>query len=112
MSEQTFLPRLQAWVHANQSALSEILSRHDWIRSMRRSQGLRGRELAKRMSVSPARVSIMERAEMEGSVTLKMMKKAANALDCEFVYLLVPKSYVPSKRASDIGSKPRIKVGR
>jgi predicted DNA-binding mobile mystery protein A len=112
MSDRDFLPRLQAWVHLNQSALFEILGRNDWVKSMRRAQGLRGRDLAEHMSVSPARVSILERAEQEGAVTLKMMKKAASAMDCEFVYLLVPKSSVPSKRASDkaVYAKPRLKV--
>ena len=44
------------------------------------------------MRVSPARISVLEKDEQRGAVTLKMMQKAADALDCEFVYALVPKS--------------------
>ncbi len=114
MLDNNLLPRLELWIRSNQTALFEILARRDWIKSIRIARGLRGRDLAEQMSVSPARVSVMERDEINGSVTLKMMKKAASAMDCEFVYLLVPKSSVLSKRASDSGvyTKPRLKVSQ
>jgi len=33
----------------------------------------------------------LEKAEVEGSVTINSMKKAAEAMDCVFVYALVPR---------------------
>ena len=63
-----------------------------WIRTVRLQQHIQGKQLAKKMQVSPARVSVLERDEQRGAVTLKMMQKAADALDCTFVYALVPKS--------------------
>ncbi|UCB55383.1 MAG: hypothetical protein JSW45_02305, partial [Thiotrichales bacterium] len=41
--------------------------------------------------------------ELRGAVTLKMMQKAAQALDCRFVYALVPKSVARY-------DKPRIRL--
>jgi transcriptional regulator with XRE-family HTH domain len=51
---------------------------------------LQGRDLAGRLGVSPARVSVLEHDEPRGAVTLRMMERAARALGCEFVYALVP----------------------
>lgn len=57
-----------------------------WIRSMRIKQGLKGFQLAERLQVSAARVSVLEKDEMRGAVTLKMMEKAAKAMGCQFEY--------------------------
>lgn len=91
MSEKRFFSSLQYWVRANQAAWLEIRLQKSWLRSARLAQELKGLDLAKRLGVSPARVSMMESDEDKGAVTLKMMQKAARALDCEFVYVLVPK---------------------
>ena len=82
-------------------------SRRDSIRTVRLQQNLMAKQLAARMGVSPARISVMERDEQRGAVTLKMMQKAAEALGCEFVYALVPKS---SSQAAQPGEKPKIRL--
>jgi predicted DNA-binding mobile mystery protein A len=51
-----------------------------------------GVQFAKRQKVSPARVASLEKAEITGAVTIRSMRKAAAALDCVFVYALVPRS--------------------
>jgi predicted DNA-binding mobile mystery protein A len=107
--QQRFLSRLEHWVEANKAAWPEILSRKNWLRSLRRAQGLKGLDLAKRLGVSPARVSVMERDEQQGAVTLKMMQRAAQALECEFVYLLVPKKSLPES-VDLLSQKPKIRV--
>lgn len=77
--------------------------KQSWIRSVRLQRNLQGKQLADKMGVSPARISVLEKDEQRGAVTLKMMQKAAAALDCEFVYALVPKSRQPA-------AKPRIRL--
>ena len=64
----------------------------DWIRTVRNRHNIQGKQLAKKMQGSPARISVLEKDEQRGAVTLKMMQKAADALDCTFVYALIPKS--------------------
>jgi len=61
----------------------------NWIRQMRIKQGLKGFQLADRMKVSAARVSVMEKDETRGALTLKMMEKAAKAMGCRFEYRIV-----------------------
>jgi len=109
MSDQRFLSRLEHWVKANKAAWPEILNQKSWLRSLRRAQGIKGLELAKRLGVSPARISVMERDEQQGAVTLKMMHRAAQALDCEFVYLLLPKKSLPGN-VDLLSQKPKIRV--
>ena len=80
----------------------------NWIRRMRIQQGLKGFQLAELMQVSAARISVLEKDESRGAVTLKMMEKAANAMGCRFEYRIV--------LATDRGdvavakSKPRYRV--
>ena len=57
---------------------------------MRIKQGLKGFQLAERMQVSAARVSVLEKDETRGAVTLKIMQKAAKAMGCRFQYQIVP----------------------
>jgi predicted DNA-binding mobile mystery protein A len=61
-----------------------------WLRSIREALGLSGKQLGERMGVSQPRIVQMEKDELSGSVTLKTMRQAAEALDCVFVYALVP----------------------
>jgi predicted DNA-binding mobile mystery protein A len=49
-------------------------------------------QLAKRLGVTPAAVVQLEKRELAGTVTLESLRKAAEALDCELVYALVPKT--------------------
>ncbi len=74
-----------------------------WIRKIRTQRSIQGKQLAKKMHVSPARISVLEKDEQRGAVTLKMMQKAADALDCTFVYALIPKS-------TRHEAKPRIRL--
>jgi predicted DNA-binding mobile mystery protein A len=68
-----------------------------WIRTVRTQRNIQGKQLAEKMRVSPARISVLERDEQRGAVSLKMMQKAADALDCTFVYALIPKSAQQAK---------------
>ncbi|MBE9567994.1 MAG: helix-turn-helix domain-containing protein [Proteobacteria bacterium] len=84
------------------------MSDFDWIRTMRKKQGLKGFQLAEKLNVSPARVSVMERDESRGAVTLKMMERAAEAMGCKFEYRIVP--LVQSAGDDSKSSKPRYRV--
>jgi predicted DNA-binding mobile mystery protein A len=80
----------------------------DWIRTMRKKQGLKGFQLAGRMQVSAARVSVLEKDEGRGAVTLRMMQRAAEAMGCKFEYRIVPQA---KKAVADLkSSKPRYRV--
>ncbi|GHS94281.1 hypothetical protein AGMMS49949_08030 [Alphaproteobacteria bacterium] len=63
---------------------------YGWIKTIRSALGMTAQQLAKRMGVTQARASAIERGEMENSLTLKTLKEAATALNCQLVYFLIP----------------------
>ncbi|MBU3984898.1 MAG: mobile mystery protein A, partial [Proteobacteria bacterium] len=63
-----------------------------WIRAVREALGMSGKQLAGRLNVSQPRVHKLEQSEPSGALTLKTMRQVAEALDCVFVYALVPRS--------------------
>ena len=82
----------------------------NWIRRMRIKQGLKGFQLAQRLKVSAARVSVLEKDEKRGAVTLKMMERAATAMGCRFEYRIVLETPVAARNTEDANTKPRFRV--
>ena len=82
----------------------------NWIRSMRIKQGLKGFQLAERLNVSAARVSVLEKDEARGAVTLKMMERAARAMGCRFEYRIIPDALSVSNNIEISNKKPRYRV--
>ncbi len=65
-----------------------------WIRAVRNALGMSARQLASRMGVAQQAVSRIEKDELSGSVTIKTMRRSAEALDCIFVYGFVPRKSI------------------
>lgn len=75
-----------------------------WIKVIRQALGMSGAQLARKMNVTRALVSKTEKAEVEGRVTIKKMQEFAEAMECEFVYCMVPKEEIQiilKKRAKE-----------
>ncbi len=62
-----------------------------WIRAIRDALGMSGRELATRMGVSQQTIPDIERSEQRGTIKLETLQRAAEALDCDLVYVLLPR---------------------
>jgi len=62
-----------------------------WIRAIRDALGMTAEQLARRMGVQRQRVHALEKGEVAGTATINSVKKAAEAMDCVFVYALVPR---------------------
>lgn len=62
-----------------------------WIRAIRDALGMSSTELAARMEVSQQVVSEIERSERHVTARLGTLVRAADAMDCELVYALVPR---------------------
>lgn len=82
--------------------------RKGWVRAIRDVLGMSGRQLGKRMGVSKMWVGDIERLEVTGATTLKTLRRAAEAMECELVYALVPKSSLKET----LIKQARRKVGR
>lgn len=63
-----------------------------WLRAIRDALGMSGRQLGDRIGVSQQRVSKIEQSEADGTITLNSLRDAADALGCELVYALVPRT--------------------
>jgi predicted DNA-binding mobile mystery protein A len=48
--------------------------------------------LAMRLGISQSTLTALEKSEAEGRITLQSLRKAADALDCDLQYVLVPRS--------------------
>lgn len=62
-----------------------------WIRAVKEALGMSSRQLAARLGVSAPRITALEKSEVEETVTLASLRRAAEALDCALVYSFVPK---------------------
>lgn len=62
-----------------------------WLKAIRVSLGMSLQQLADKLSITKQSVQEIEKREKEGSITLKSLREAANALDMQLVYALVPK---------------------
>jgi predicted DNA-binding mobile mystery protein A len=79
-----------------------------WIKAIREALGMTTGQFAKRLGVSQPRVAALEKAEADGGVTLKSLRHAAEALDCVFVYAMVPKTpleQMVKDRARDLAER-------
>ena len=61
-----------------------------WIAAIRNALGMNVGQLAARMETTLPGVSEIEQGEINGKATLAAMERAAAALNCRFVYALVP----------------------
>lgn len=85
---------------AQRAALERDLERHrddrvdlprsGWIRAIRDALGTSTRELASRVGRSPQRISQVEQAERDRSLTLANLDRLAAGLGCHVEYVLVP----------------------
>lgn len=65
--------------------------RTGWIAYIRQAMFMTLSNLAKASGLSLATVQQIEKREKAGKVTIETMRKMAAAMECEFVYALVPK---------------------
>jgi len=63
-----------------------------WIKAIREALGMSGVQLAKRLRVKPQAIEALEKSEAAGTIQIKTLRRAAEALDCRLVYALVPNS--------------------
>jgi predicted DNA-binding mobile mystery protein A len=61
-----------------------------WIVSVRNALGMSAAQLARRINRTRANISAAERSEQEGRATIQSMKTLAEAMECKFVYAIIP----------------------
>ena len=64
--------------------------RRGWIYALRTSLGMTAAQLAARIGVKQQTLSRLEAREVDDSVTLKNLRRTAEAMGCKLVYAFVP----------------------
>ena len=83
-----------------------------WIKAIRQALGMPAVYLAKRMGIGPTSVLRMESSEAEQTVSLATLRRAAEALDCELVYALVPRKTLAEQIEHQARSTVREQLAR
>lgn len=75
-----------------------------WVRTIREALGMSQRDLAQRMGVSHAAVAKMESSEKARTAQLSTLQRAAEAMDCDVVYAIVPRTSLDDIRARRVAA--------
>lgn len=65
---------------------------HGWLRAVREGLGLTLREVGSRLAVSAPAIRSFEKSEADDRITLASLRRVANGLGCDLVYVLLPRS--------------------
>jgi predicted DNA-binding mobile mystery protein A len=65
-----------------------------WLRAVREAIGLGQEVVAKKLTIKRQSYAQLETAEERGSITIASLQRAAEALDCELVYFVMPRATI------------------
>lgn len=65
-----------------------------WIQYIRNAVGMTPLQLASRMGIAKSSLHQIERQEALDKTNIQTLKRAAEALGCEFIYAIVPRSSI------------------
>ena len=83
-----------------------------WVRAIRDALGMTGVQFARRLKIRPQSVEALEKSEANGSIQLKTLRRAAEALDCTLVYALVPNTSLEGAVSARARKIARRELGR
>ena len=83
--------RIPALRSAQASALKPA---RGWLRAVRSVLGFSQEQVAKKTSTTRQSYADLEAAEQRRAISLNSLQRAAEAMDCELVYFLVPREKV------------------
>jgi predicted DNA-binding mobile mystery protein A len=84
-----------------------VVPRGGWVRAIREAIGMSAAQLAERMGATETSVLSLERNERSGRVRLDTLARAADALECDLVYALIPRQSLEdlvSRRAQELAA--------
>jgi predicted DNA-binding mobile mystery protein A len=71
-----------------------------WIRAIRESLGMTRAQLANRLGITRQALDGLERGEVSGKITLERLRRLAEALNSQVVYMIVPDTSLAEMRRS------------
>lgn len=67
-----------------------------WLRTIRKALKMPAKVIMSRTNITKSELYRIERAEVDGTLTLNTLKKMAKAMDCDLHYVVVPRGSVQS----------------
>lgn len=64
---------------------------YGWIRFIREALAMSSKALAKKLEISAASMSETEKSEQNEGITIKRLRRVADAMNCDLVYYLLPR---------------------
>lgn len=90
--QSILLRTLDQSLQAKQTIQAEISPpSKGWLRAVREALNRRQHSVAKKMGIRQQAYANVEKREEDETISLSTLKRAANALDCDLVYFLLPK---------------------
>lgn len=108
-TKHVLLQQLIKKVKSARSAHAPRLPKDGWIRTIRQALGMSGAQLAQKLGYTRNKVSILERKEASGDITINQLKELANGLDADFVYCVIPRKD-PEQFIEDQARKKAIEI--
>lgn len=93
------------------------MSPHDrpsggWVRTIRQALGMSAAQLGRRLGLSRQAAADLERREVSLSVTLATLQKAAEAMNADLVYAIVPRQGLEDTIRAQARKKAEHTLGR
>jgi predicted DNA-binding mobile mystery protein A len=82
------------------------------VRSIREALGMSLSQMGRRLKVTAQAARDLERREVLGTISLETLRRAADALDCDLVYALVPRRPLLESIRSQARRKAEAEIGR
>lgn len=83
-----------------------------WAKTVREALGISVRQMSRRTGLARTSITSAEASEAKGTVQLDTLRGLADALDCDLVYALVPRSSLAGTLESQAEKKAAHIVGR
>jgi len=79
--------KLQSWLQLRIEKQPQM----GWLKAVRGALGISSRQLAQIIGVDMSAIIRLEEREPDGKVTLEMLNRAAQAMNCKVIYAIVPR---------------------
>ncbi|GAO99016.1 helix-turn-helix protein [Caedimonas varicaedens] len=76
-----------------------------WIKTIRMALKMTSKQLGKRIQKTQQNVSILEKNEVEGTITLQSLEEMARVLNCKFYYAFIPEDSLEERFKKQILKK-------
>ena len=83
-----------------------------WVNVVRETLGMSIQQLADRIGMSKTAVASAEKNEVKGSVQMDTLRRLADGLDCDLVYVIVPRTSLQESIEKQALKKAESLVGR